>query len=46
MVAFVSENSFITVYCNCSDAYYAWTRTINRPISTLTQLELSVKQNN
>ena len=43
-VVIVAENSFKTAHCNCSDAYHAWTGTVNRPISTLTQLKLSVKQ--
>ena len=36
----------MTAHCNCSDAYHAWTGAVNRPASTQTQLELSIKQNN
>ena len=40
-VVLVTENSFIAASCNCSNAYHAWTGTINGPF--LTQLELSTK---
>ena len=45
-MVFVAENSFITAHCNRLDAYHAWTGAVDRPVSTLTQLELSIKQNN
>ena len=39
-VVFIAENSFITAHCNCSDADHAWTGAVNRPFSTVTQVEL------
>ena len=45
-LVFVAENSFITADCNCSGADHTWKGAVNRPILTLTQLELSIKQNN
>ena len=46
-MVFVDETSFITAHCNYSDAYHLWTgAVIIRLISTLPQLELSIKQNN
>ena len=42
----MAENSFITAHCKCSDSDLAWRGVVNRPIPTLTQPELSAKQNN